>query len=64
LKKRVNENINNYDHNILGLANRTQAPTHTEVQDRVKQAPPLFKSVDTEAYRSQSRDKVIRTFEE
>ena len=63
LKKRVVDNINNYDHNILGLANRKQASTQNEVQDRVKQAPPLYKSVDTQEYRTQSRDRVSHTLQ-
>ncbi len=58
-KKRLTNNVNCYDHNILGLANRTvSAVTHDLDKSQDAVPLPLFESVDSLSKRSLSQPNV------
>ncbi len=60
-KKRLASNLNYYDHNILGLDNRTVSNVGPGPSER-PDAAPVFESVDTVAKRSRSQPAVNRGF--
>ena len=58
-KKRLTNNVNCYDHNILGLANRTVSTATQDLDKSQEPEPvPLFESIDSVAKRSQSQPNV------
>ena len=58
-KKRLTDNVNCYDHNILGLANRTVSTLAHDLDKSQDALPiPLFESVDSLSKRSLSQPNV------
>ena len=57
-RRRVSNNINYLDHNILGLGNRL--PTAATKPDDEKTEPPLFESIDHTVKRCKSQSFILR----
>lgn len=60
-RKRIASNLNYYDHNILGLANRltSNIPLNTQIKGKQENQAPIFDSIDNTVKRSKSQPAVI-----